>query len=160
MQENKRMIDRLNKAGDGVDVAASLQKAHSYSTIQSGWISAIDKPWQYEHFPFCLSHIFARLAPFTTEVHILSTENWWLNTDIGSLLYDTILSHILRPFSRTISLRYFPLCSSSTLYKITSNRIQCLLLRPSIRAVYQVNCGLLDFNIPKNSGGSSGILSD
>jgi hypothetical protein len=34
MQEIKRMIDRLNKADDGGDVAVSLQKAHIYSTIQ------------------------------------------------------------------------------------------------------------------------------
>ena len=36
MQENKIMIYLLNKAGDGVDVAMSLEKAHRYSTIQSG----------------------------------------------------------------------------------------------------------------------------
>ena len=36
MQENKRMTDRLNKAGDGVDVVVSLEKARSFSTIQSG----------------------------------------------------------------------------------------------------------------------------
>ena len=30
------MVDRLNKAGDGVDVAVSFAKAHSYFTIQSG----------------------------------------------------------------------------------------------------------------------------
>jgi hypothetical protein len=35
LQENKRMTDRLNKASDGVDVAVLLEKAHSYSTIQS-----------------------------------------------------------------------------------------------------------------------------
>jgi len=36
MQENKRMIGRLNKFGDGADEAVSLEKAHSYFTIQSG----------------------------------------------------------------------------------------------------------------------------
>jgi hypothetical protein len=36
MQENKRMIDHLNKFGDGVDEAASLEKAHNYSIIHSG----------------------------------------------------------------------------------------------------------------------------